>query len=110
VEINRLQHKILVIGGPSGWKTMIDLEAECYSSEILGTEVTRKTGKISFNPIHRFKTLKVESGTRGRLSPEQVARLLAAYGKDEDWRGAILCAYSTGDAPAGHSQPAMAEH
>jgi integrase len=59
-------------------------------------ELARKTGKISFNPINGFKTLKSAPATKGRFSPEQVSRLLTACGKDEDWRGAILCAYSTG--------------
>ncbi|HXM28212.1 MAG TPA: tyrosine-type recombinase/integrase, partial [Chthoniobacterales bacterium] len=59
-------------------------------------ELARKSGKISFNPIHLYKPLKVESGTKGRFTPEQVAKLLKACGKDEDWRGAILFAYGSG--------------
>jgi integrase len=55
-----------------------------------------KLGKIPFNPIAGFKTLKVESGTKGRFTPEQVVRLLKACGKDQDWRGAILFAYGSG--------------
>ena len=59
-------------------------------------ELARKLGKIPFNPIHGFKTLKVESGTKGRFTPEQVSRLVKACGDDEDWRGAIIFAYGSG--------------
>jgi integrase len=65
-------------------------------------ELARKSGKVPFNPINLFKPLKYEAGTKGRFSPEQVARLLAAcadFSKEEsatDWRGAILFAYGSG--------------
>lgn len=59
-------------------------------------ELARKSGKISFNPIHLYKPLKVEPGTKGRFTPEQVAKLLKACGEDADWRGAILFAYGSG--------------
>jgi integrase len=55
-----------------------------------------KLGKIPFNPIAGFKTLKVESATKGRFTPEQVSKLLKACAQDEDWRGAILFAYGSG--------------
>jgi integrase len=59
-------------------------------------ELARKSGKISLNPINLFKTLKVESGEKGRFTPEQVARLVAACDRDDDWKGAILFAYGSG--------------
>lgn len=58
-------------------------------------ESARKLGRIPFNPINGFKTLKVETGTKGRFTPEQVGKLLKAC-DDEDWRGAILFAYGSG--------------
>lgn len=39
-------------------------------------ELARKSGKIPFNPIQVSKSLKVEAGTKGRFSREQVSRLL----------------------------------
>jgi integrase len=65
-------------------------------------ELARKSGKIQINPINLFKPLKYEPGTKGRFSPEQVTRLLAAcddFSKAEsatDWKGAILFAYGSG--------------
>jgi integrase len=59
-------------------------------------ESARKLGRIPYNPIAGFKTLKVETGTKGRFSPEQVVRLLAACEDNQDWRGAILFAYGSG--------------
>lgn len=59
-------------------------------------ELARKSGKIPLNPINLFKTLKTDSGEKGRFTPEQVARLVAACDKDQDWKGAILFAYGSG--------------
>ena len=59
-------------------------------------ESARKLGKIPFNPIQGFKSLKTEPATKGRFTPEQVTKLLKACKEDEDWRGAILFAYGSG--------------
>jgi integrase len=59
-------------------------------------EKARKLGKIKFNPVMATDPEKADQVARDVFTPEQVARLVGAAGKDRDWAGAILFAYGCG--------------
>lgn len=54
-------------------------------------EKARKLGKIKYNPVAATDPLKHRGIAKGKFSPEQVARLVAAA--EGDWKGAILFGY-----------------
>jgi integrase len=57
-------------------------------------EKARKTGKIRYNPIAGTSPEKTEAAQKETFSGPQIAALLEVA--TDDWRGAILFAYSTG--------------
>jgi len=59
-------------------------------------EKARKLGKIKHNPIMCTDSERADQASRDVFTPEQVARLVVAAGKDRDWAGAILFAYGCG--------------
>jgi integrase len=58
-------------------------------------EKARKIGKIRFNPVMATSPERTEVLAKHTFTGEQVAALLAAA-DDDDWKGLILFAYTTG--------------